>query len=205
MEELGDRKMAAGSVGKELVCWFSTHWVTEQTYLNLFSCMKHELYMVIIAEIHFYIWIYIQMSNIYIVKIYIQMSMLDMLTNRNIPFISSNHCFLFFNFLVMHLGCLRPCRKKCMRNLDLIFHFQWITNLSLELWKIKTNNLKVSLQRTPRFPHVPGPAGELMQVFACRKTPLIREQTKQWKQNCRYFQVKPCWSDKSMEWFAQFQ
>lgn len=113
--------------------------------------------------------------------------------------------FLFFNFLVMHLGCLRPCRKKCMRNLDLIFHFQWITNLSLELWKIKTNNLKVSLQRTLRFPHVPGPAGELMQVFACRKTPLIREQTKQWKQNCRYFQVKPCWSDKSMEWFAQFQ
>lgn len=40
------------------------------------------------------------------------------------------------------------------------------------------------------FPHMPGPAGKIMQVFACRKTQLIREQTRQWKPICRYFQVK---------------
>jgi hypothetical protein len=59
-----------------------------------------------------------------------------------------------------------------------------------EALKTIRRGLKVSLQRTWRFPHVPGPAGELMQVFACRRTLLIREQTRQWKPNCRHFQVK---------------
>ena len=38
--------------------------------------------------------------------------------------------------------------------------------------------------------HLPGPAGKIMQVFACRRILLIREQARQWKPVCRYFQVK---------------
>lgn len=164
---------------KKLACWIFTPWTTEQAYLNLFSFMN-------------YTWL---SSLRYTPRV-------ENILNDNLLIscqIGKIHSFLqicswfFINILndfpAMHLGYLWLWGKKYRRVLDPTFHFQYITNLHTRLWKQKERICLGSfLQYT--LAHLPGPAGKIMQVFACRRILLIREQARQWKPVCRYFQVK---------------
>lgn len=171
---------------KKRACWIFTHGTTEQAYLNLFSFMN-------------YTWLS-SLSYTPRVKNILNDNLLiscQMGKIHSFLQICSWFCINILNdFREMHLGCLRLCRKKYARMLDPTFHSQYISNLHMWLWKQFFKKVCLGsfffLQNTGWLfcSHVPGPAGKTVQVFACRRSLLIRAQARQRKPICKYFQVK---------------
>lgn len=170
---------------KKLVCWIFTHGTTEQAYLNLFSFMN-------------YTWLSSPSYTPRVKNILNDNLLISCQMGKIHSFLQICSWFfinIFNDFSGNAFGLPLTFQEEICKSVWSHFSLQHITNL--HMW-LRKQRKRVCLGSFCRIYIVVGFSPltcldqqvRLMQVFACRRILLIREQTRQWKPICRYFQVK---------------